>query len=255
MDQKSLYELHSGPAADVHQALLLRDEFVVTSILSALDGELSVAEISVGSEQLAAQLLRSARVRMLTFADISPEKLDRIRGPLDPILRMHGASANFVQCNFDSEFGHLPSASFDAVIALDVMEHVFDVFSFMDHCARIVKPGGMLFVRVPNIAYVRHRLSLLFGRLPVTAGWFGPRDDLAAWRATWGWDGGHLHLFTIPILTLLMAQSGFDVVSCRDPGTRFSRVRDLWPQLLYSNPLMTAVKKREALSGATGAAP
>ncbi|WP_224000133.1 bifunctional 2-polyprenyl-6-hydroxyphenol methylase/3-demethylubiquinol 3-O-methyltransferase UbiG [Aureimonas sp. SA4125] len=40
--------------------------------------------------------------------------------------------------------------TFDVVLALEVVEHVSDVPFFLDSCARMVKPGGLLFVATIN---------------------------------------------------------------------------------------------------------
>ena len=122
------------------------------------------------------------------------------------------------------------------------MEHVFDVFNFVAHCGRILRNQGILILRVPNIAYIKHRLNLLAGNLPATASWFGKPGDLTEWRKFWGWDGGHLHLFTIPILVKLLGDYNFNVQLCRDPGTRFEAIRNLYPKLMYSNPVIVAKK-------------
>lgn len=108
------------------------------------------------------------------------------------------------------------------------------------------EPGGPCDLKsrddliVDRIAYLRHRLRLLFGEMPVTASWFGPAGDFGGWRRTWGWDGGHLHLFTIPVVKRLLAEEGFVVEDCRDAGARYEAVRHLWPSLLYSNPTFFA---------------
>ena len=42
-------------------------------------------------------------------------------------------------------------ASFDKIVALDVMEHLrLDVQVWLDECWRVLKPGGMLVLRLPQ---------------------------------------------------------------------------------------------------------
>ena len=54
------------------------------------------------------------------------------------------------------EEAHYPDASFDAVTLWDVLEHLYDPIESLKELHRILKPGGLLFVRVPNGAsYVR----------------------------------------------------------------------------------------------------
>ena len=95
-------------------------------------------------------------------------------------------------------------------------------------------------LRVPNIAYIRHRLALGLGELPVTSSWFGSARDLGPWRRTYGWDGGHLHYFTLPLLRRLLAEAGFEVRAVSDAGARFARIREWFPELLCGNLLIVA---------------
>ena len=50
---------------------------------------------------------------------------------------------------------------FDVVLALEVIEHVADVESFIKHCSKLVKPGGLLFIATIN----RTAKSLLFAKI------------------------------------------------------------------------------------------
>lgn len=44
----------------------------------------------------------------------------------------------------------LPSAKFDAITLWHVLEHVHDLHGYLDTFQRILKPGGSLFIAVPN---------------------------------------------------------------------------------------------------------
>lgn len=240
MDPRALYDRQAEtPPGDVTNAYsAARDRFVIERLRRQrvpAGGGLRIAELSVGDAALSRLLASSLPEAALTLVDISPTRLERAR-----VLIGNRPGVTYLTGNLDTEFDRLPSASFDAVIALDILEHVFDVFGFVAHCARIVAPGGQLMLRIPNAAYLRHRVNLVFGQLPVTASWFGVEGDLTAWRQAWGWDGGHLHLFTIPLVRRLLAEAGFKLWDCRDPGTRLEVLRNWWPSLLYANPLFIA---------------
>jgi 2-polyprenyl-3-methyl-5-hydroxy-6-metoxy-1,4-benzoquinol methylase len=254
MDQKFLYEQQANYTTALieetysafPQALDYRNKFVVDLVLDFQKKcsltKVNLAELSTGEGVLSLDLVRNIRDAVFSFVDISPSRLQILQSKLEELSCME-SEIMLKQLNFDTQFHELGDNSFDVVIALDIMEHVFDVFGFLRNCHRILKDGGILILRVPNIAYIKHRFGLMLGRLPITASWFGPKGELSAWRNGHGWDGGHLHYFTIPTLYQLLNESGFQVKSCEDPGTKFSGFRRLSPALLYSNPLLVCQRK------------
>jgi SAM-dependent methyltransferase len=56
------------------------------------------------------------------------------------------------------EEADLPPASFDAVTLWDVLEHVPDPLTFMKTCRALLKPGGHLFLNIPNLDSKEARL-------------------------------------------------------------------------------------------------
>jgi SAM-dependent methyltransferase len=192
-----------------------------------------LVEIAVGDAGLSfalARILPHARIRGF---DIAAARVESAKSASRSLGLDHRMTFNVLDAERD--LGEIADHSADALFAIDLLEHLFDVFAFCEHVARILRPGGLAVFRVPNIAYVRHRISLALGRLPVTASWFGPENDLAAWRSTWGWDGGHLHYFTRSTLASLLTDVGLRPVDWRDPGTRFERARRRVPDLLVGN--------------------
>ena len=47
-----------------------------------------------------------------------------------------------------------------------ILEHVFDYHHVFDEAYRVLKLGGTVIISVPNIAYIRNRVELLFGKKP-----------------------------------------------------------------------------------------
>jgi SAM-dependent methyltransferase len=52
----------------------------------------------------------------------------------------------------------LPQSFFDAITLWDVLEHVPDPVLFLNRCASLLKPGGYLFLNVPDLDSVQARL-------------------------------------------------------------------------------------------------
>lgn len=91
--------------------------------------------------------------------------------------------------------------SFDAVLSLDVIEHVLDPAAFVRELARVLRPGGHLYLATPNVRFVGYlRTLVVHGRFPLTSS--DPR----------GWQGGHIHFFTNGDLDALLRESGFHEV-------------------------------------------
>lgn len=132
------------------------------------------------------------------------------------------ANVATVVANLDDPFP-FPDASFDAVIAMMVIEHLYDPFHAFAEVARVARPGAPILVNLPNIASLRCRFQLLAGRMPVTSGpdWFEGRE----------WDGSHLHYFTVADVRRLGAVNGLELTHCRPVG-RFAALKRLRPSLL-----------------------
>ena len=150
MDQAALYDRTVRSSRDrvydEAKALLLRDQFVVDYISRAYVCEkppLTIAELSIGDGRLSRALLRSTTQVKLTCVDISLRRNQYVKELLNNDDTLQNDQPNFVECNFDTQFDLLPSGAFDAVVALDIMEHVIDVFCFMENCYRLLKPSGV----------------------------------------------------------------------------------------------------------------
>ncbi|MFH2008130.1 MAG: class I SAM-dependent methyltransferase [bacterium] len=64
--------------------------------------------------------------------------------------------------------GTWPDAEFDAVVSLDVLEHVHDLRSFFEQLVRVTRPGGIWLHATPGSDAVTHRLgrALIRGGAP-----------------------------------------------------------------------------------------
>ena len=94
----------------------------------------------------------------------------------------------------------LPTQNLDVVTMWDVLEHVIDPKKTLAEIGRILKPGGMLALSLPNPECVEARL---FGSHWI--GWDRPR---------------HLHLFTTAVLQKYLTDAGFANMKVESLGGR-----------------------------------
>jgi SAM-dependent methyltransferase len=57
-------------------------------------------------------------------------------------------------------------ASFDVVVAAELLEHLREPQRLVDEAARVLRPGGILAGSVPNAFRLKNRLRFLTGRTP-----------------------------------------------------------------------------------------
>ena len=71
--------------------------------------------------------------------------------------------------DLDSEFADSlvsEHGKFDAVLAIEIVEHLENPFRFIRQCAALLKPDGLMFLTTPNVEAVNSRLIFLYsGRL------------------------------------------------------------------------------------------
>jgi SAM-dependent methyltransferase len=125
-------------------------------------------------------------------------------------------------CNLDQ--GSLPfeDQTFEAVVMLMVLEHVFNPFHAVRELRRVCHAEGRAVIGVPNLAGIRNRLWLLLGRLPVTSARFSFDED--------AWDGYHLHQFTQVSLAWLLQREGLQPLAWASAG-RLQALKRLRPSL------------------------
>jgi SAM-dependent methyltransferase len=79
----------------------------------------------------------------------------------------HLPEVEFQTVDLDLEFAPLiDRKEFDAVVAIEIIEHLENPFSFVRQCARLLKKNGLLFITTPNVEAINSRIMFLFkGRL------------------------------------------------------------------------------------------
>ncbi len=209
---------------------LSREELAM-SMLNDLGGKF--LDIGCGNGSLIFKVKEKFNEKFTDFygVDISPT---RIRLAEEEAKRKFGMANNihFSVQNIDEGID-FPDEAFDVVTCLAVLEHVFYVYFVVKEIHRVLKNNGILILEVPNIAYLRYRIHLLFGKLPVTSSPYN-------WEEI-GWDGGHLHYFTKSTLWRLLKDMGFEILKVSGSGL-FAKFRNWWPSLLTGDICIKARK-------------
>ncbi len=138
------------------------------------------------------------------------------------------------QLNVDQKPLPFDDGYFSAITCLDLVEHVFEPRVLVSEIARVLAPGGSLYIAFPNMRYLLHIKQLLAGRFPKTSG------DTA-----YSYDGGHLHYYTPRDVRDLLASKGLNTVS--EWGIISCGIRDKWKYRLLK-AILPSTLKREFLS-------
>ncbi len=102
---------------------------------------------------------------------------------------------------------------FDAIILADVVEHVASPGDLLSLAASALRPGGTMFVSVPNVAHWSVRLNLLRGRFDYTE--------------TGLLDATHLRWFTEKTIRSLCRNCGLEILSMQHTAGKRLLVRIL----------------------------
>jgi SAM-dependent methyltransferase len=106
--------------------------------------------------------------------------------------------------------------SFDVVVCVEVLEHLFEPQLAAAEAVRVLRPGGRFIATVPNGAYWRDRIDMLFGV------WQPGGDDLGRSES---WRSPHIRFFRPASLAKMLRKSGFSAVTVEGiPGPLFGRV-------------------------------
>ncbi len=160
--------------------------------------------------------------------DISESRIKRAKEMVDKL-----ENNIYFYVNDINQGINFPNNFFDVVVSLAVLEHIFDPYFIIEEIRRVLKPGGTLVLEVPNIAYLKYRIQLLFGKLPITSSSYN-------WKEI-GWDGGHLHYFTLSSLRNLLESNGFRIKEVKGSGF-FASLRN-WLPSLFTGDICIKAKK------------
>jgi SAM-dependent methyltransferase len=158
---------------------------VVDDYLKGLPAGASVADLGCGNGAFLSRL--RGRGWTLVGVDLSMSGI--------AIARRQWPDIRFEVADATGDLGFLGYGTFDAVISTDVVEHVFLPRLFAANCFRLLKPSGTLVMSTPYHGYAKNL------GIALTDEWDRHHDPL--------WDYGHIKFWSVPTLSELMFESGF----------------------------------------------
>lgn len=146
----------------------------------------------------------------------------------DRIFQARGIEFFAVNLNAPDPLRGVASATFDAVLLGEVLEHILNhPLGMMRELARVLKPGGRLILTTPNPATLMNAWRLLQGRsLSWGATEFMEQPKLEAGHLS-SYEGIHYHEYTTGELRHLLGAAGFAVQRHEFLGMGVSR-RQSW---------------------------
>ena len=180
---------------------------------------LACLDLCAGNAEFS-ELLRERFAMHVTCADYAPAHLERQRVlGFDTLAVDLDSPAAAVDRTAETRAG-----AFDLVVSLATIEHVFDSDNFLRLCHTVLKPGGLLLVNTPNIAFGGYRLyTRLSGGRP-----FG--------------EGHHVRFFDFRFLRTNLFLNGFEVIE--DARGYFGLPRDVMTRAFRGHPRAGALVAR-----------
>lgn len=114
-----------------------------------------------------------------------------VHGPYREVCEAAGITTHAIDLEENIYPGE--DASFDIVIANQILEHAKEVFWIMGEVGRLLKPGGKFIVGVPNLASLHNRFLLAAGHQPTV------QQTLSA----------HVRGFTVPDFCSFAEKGGY----------------------------------------------
>ncbi|MBA4389330.1 MAG: hypothetical protein C0399_00105 [Syntrophus sp. (in: bacteria)] len=152
-----------------------------------------VLEIGCAGGATGKNLKERLPVQSYVGIDISPEAADIAKNYLDRVI-----VANIEKTDLASEHGLKPG-EFDLLLALDVLEHLYDPWDILAELSHYVKPGGYVVVSLPNIQNITIVQGLIKGNWQY--------QDAGILDAT------HLRFFTLEASIKMFSGAGLTIKS------------------------------------------
>ena len=150
------------------------------------------------------ELLKRAGAREVWGIELDPGAADEARRRLDGVV-----AGDLSSVGLDA----LGGQPFDAILAIDVLEHLVDPAAAVAKLVGMLRAGGLLVACIPNVAHVWVMANLVAKRWPQkTSGIF---------------DRTHVRFFAKRDMIALLRDAGLEIIEVRPYFTRYRSLRTL----------------------------
>jgi 2-polyprenyl-3-methyl-5-hydroxy-6-metoxy-1,4-benzoquinol methylase len=129
---------------------------------------------------------------------------------------INAPSATFSVGSVDDDLRQLPGAPFDAVVSLEVIEHLYRPKLFIERARECLRPDGLLVVSTPYHGYLKNLILAASGKMDA--------------HFTARWEGGHIKFWSKRTLAELCESEGLLFTSFAGVG----RLPYLWKSMVLA---------------------
>lgn len=190
-----------------------------------------VLEIGCAGGATGKNLKERLPVQSYVGIDISPEAADMAKNHLDRVI-----VADIEKTDLASEHGLKPG-EFDLLLALDVLEHLYDPWDILAELSYYVKPGGYVAASLPNIQNITIVQDLIKGNWQY--------QDAGILDAT------HLRFFTLEASKKMFSGAGLTIKSIEhviNPSLDMEKVTEAGNKYRQGNLEIANLSKKELLN-------
>lgn len=161
----------------------------IEKIFDSKGKKLNILDLGCGDGRLSKELVKQGHI--VTGIDSNEQALQN--------ARKNGLRV--VNTDIEKELP-IETASFDAVLLLDVLEHLYDQENILKEIYRVLKENGSLYIAYPNHFDLRNRLNMLFGGGIIH--W-----DHRKYENAKAWSYGHIRFLLLSELLKLLETKDF----------------------------------------------